>query len=186
MESLNLESMKLSIARPGTKAVSASNPELTTTPTINKFSINPLASKLMGLSHGDHVTIIVNDAADDINEMYFLTEGISEANQSKLAAVNKAEGVGRVLNFNYSGVWSKMLQFTTDAIELSPKALVDRGLAVERETKEGNTSFVATRKVSFEVGEAFPFEVGGAGEITLYPLVNGKVEEYEPRTNDTE
>lgn len=189
MESLNFENMKLSIARPGTKAVAATRPEVATTPTVNKFTINPLASKLMGLEHGDHVTIIVNDQAESMDELLFITHGLSEANQSKLAAVNKSAGVGRVLNFNYSGVWSKILQFEVGAVELSPKALVERGLAVERETKEGNTSYTATKKVSFEIGDEFEYNMGTDEDpnvVTLWPLINPKAEDYTPRDNDAE
>lgn len=177
--------MKLSIAKPGSKAVVASTPQLNTTPTVNKFSINPLTSKLLGVQHGDHVSIIVNDAAETIDEMYFLAQGVNDSNQSKLAAVNKAPGVGRVLNFNYSGVWSKMLQFSTEAVELSLKALVERELAVERVTKDGNPSFTATKKVTFNVGEGFEYDLGGSiGEVTLYPLVDAKIEDYTPRDNE--
>lgn len=185
MDSMDLGNMSFSVEKPGTKASSSSRPELTVGPTINKMSLNSLASKKMGLQNGDYVTILANERATNINEKYFITEGVGDNNQAKLASVNNAEGVGRTLNFNYSGTFSKMIQGTVDAMELSPEGLVEKGLAITRDTSKGNQSRTCLRKVFFEVGDGFDYELNGE-EIVLYPLTNMKVKDYNPREMEDE
>ncbi len=180
METTQFGSMSFSIAKPGTKVSSATRPELILNPTFNKFSLNALASNLMKLQNGDFVTILINDQATNINEMYFITKGIGEEAQAKLASVNKAKGYGRVLNFNYSGIYSKMLQGTTDAMELSPEGLEEKGLVAKRVTDGDNVAFTALKKVHFELGEAIEAEIEGE-DRTMYPLTNVKFVDYEPR-----
>lgn len=175
MESMNFGN--LTIARPGTKVSGAGYPELITGTGMNKFTLNGQASALMNLATGNTISILVNPEATSINDMYFLTEGIA-GNESKLASVNKAEGVGRVLNFNYSGVYSRMLQGTTDAVELSPEGLVNKGLATKRTTEGGNSSYTALKRYSFRVSEGVEVEVNGT-EMVVYPLVDAKEVDYE-------
>lgn len=184
MESVNFGSMNFSIARPGTKVSTSSRPELVLVPTLNKFSLNSLASKLMDVESGDYVTILVNESASNLNEMYFITTGINEDSQSKLASVGNKKGTGRLLNFSYSGVWSKMIQNKVDAMELSPSALVDMGLVQARDTKTG-TSYTALKKVYYGLGEGFEAEINGVDTI-VYPLVDPKVVDYTPRATGEE
>jgi hypothetical protein len=179
MKTPNFANLSLSVARPGTKAQSSANPELTLTPTINKFSLNPLATKLMGLKDGDGITILTNDNAENINEMYFLAVGHT-ADQAKLAAVKKQQGIGRTLNFAYAGVYSKMLQGTTDAVEVTPQGMVDMGLVEQRITKSDNKSYVSLKKVYAIVGEGFELDIDGS-EVVAYPLTDLRYEDYDPR-----
>lgn len=182
MENVNFGSFNLSVARPGTKVSTSSRPELILVPTINKFSLNSLASKLMDVEAGDHVTILTNDDASNLNEMYFITTGIGDEGQSKLASIGNKPGTGRLLNFSYSGVWSKMIQNKVDAIELSAQALVDKGLVQERETESGNTSYTGLRKVYFGLGEPVEVDINGETKV-LYPLVDSKAVDYTPRNS---
>ena len=184
MQSLNLNAMKLSIAKPGTKATASNKAELFTASTINKLTLNPLATKKMGIANEDYVTILVNEEATNINEMYFITGGV-EANKAKVASVGKAEGVGRTCNFNYGGVWGKMLQFKVDAMDMNPAGLVDEGLLSKYKTEAGKDAYVANFKVSFELGDAVEVEIEGE-DVEIYPLINAKKEEYSSKVLDGE
>lgn len=180
MENVNFGKMSFSVAKPGVKPSNATRPELVLAPTFNKFNLNSLASSLMKVQNGDYVTIITNDEAADVNSMYFIAKGIGEEAQAKLASVGKAPGYGKSLSFNYSGLYSKMLQTKVDAQEISAEGLNELGLVEKRETEGGSESFVALKKIHFELGEPFEVEIDGM-ETTLYPLINMKEVAYTPR-----
>lgn len=176
MENLNFN-FDLTIAKPGTRAVGSSSPELYTAPTINKFVLNSLASKKMNLQHKDTVTILVNEKAEDINQMYFLTKGIDGMCASLAANLNKdGEVAGDNLSFSYAGVWSRMVQYEVDAIEVSMEDLAKQGLADTRTTEAGKTAHSALRKVFFKVGDAIE-----SGDMTVYPLIESRVDDFKPR-----
>lgn len=180
METVNFGNLNFTIARPGTKASTSSRPELVTTPTLNKFDLNPLASQKMGVEDGDYVTILINDAAANINEMYFLTHGLGDEGQSKLASVGKKAGPGRRQTFSYSGVYSKMLQGATEVVEMSAEGLAELGLMVKRVTAADNIAYSALKKVHFEVGDGVEVDLNGQDAV-VYPLTNVKFVDYDPR-----
>ncbi len=183
MESTNF--MNLSVNRPGTKVSASSAPELILLPTFNKFAINPAASKKLGWETGDHITIITNEGAEDINNTYFITKGIGEGNQSKLAAIENKPGLGRMLFFNYSGVYSRVLQGTPDAIEASADGLSREGLVQKRTTASGKVAYTALSKIYFKIGDGMEVEINGE-DVTIYPLVDMRSEEFVPQSNETE
>lgn len=177
MESTNF--MKFSVNRPGTKVSSSSTPEVVLLPTFNKLGVNPVATKKLGWEHGDYVTIITNDNAEDMNSLYFITDGI-DGNRSQLSSVGGTKGVGRSLTFNYSGVYSRILQGKVDAVESSPDGLVQLGLVQKRQTEGGKTAYTALKKVHFEIGDAIEVEINGVDK-EIYPLINPRFEDYNPR-----
>jgi hypothetical protein len=178
MKTLNLNNMNnFRILRPGVKASGATVPQLVLTPTINKFQLNGLAAKLLDLETGDHISIIENPDAKDFNELLFISRGLGDVNQAKLASTNKAVGAGRPLTFNYSGLYSRLLQGSIDAIEATPESMVDAGLMV----KNTKSSYTSKSKIYFNVGEGMDVNIDGAGEVTVYPLTGMKVVAYEPR-----
>lgn len=174
MNTVDFGNLDLQVSRPGTKVSGATRAELILNPTFNKLSLNGIATNKMGVEHGDFVTIIENKNAESLNEKFFITKGIGEGQQAKLASVTKEGGSGKVLSFNYSGVYSKMLQETTDAIELSPEALEEKELVNIYETSGGKRAYTATKKMFFEIGDAV--EAEGIGDI--YPLINMKSSPY--------
>lgn len=181
----NFADFNLNVAKPGTKATGASRPELTVTPTVNKFNLNALASKKMGLENGDHITILTKSDPESVNDMYFICKGIGAGNQAKLASVNKVSGVGRALNFNYSGIWSKMLQMDTEAVEASGETLVEKDLAVKSVTDADNVSYTALRKIHFEIGDPITVEINDEA-VEVFPLQDAKIEDYNPRRRGEE
>lgn len=185
METVNFGNLSISVARPGTKASTSSRPELVVTPTFNKLDLNPLASQKLGLEAGNYVTILVNNNATTVDEMYFITEGLGGEGQSKLASVGNKPGTGRKLTFSYSGVYSKMLQGKVDAIEMSSEGLSELNLMEKRVTATDNVAYSATKKVHFEVGDGVEVEIDGE-ERVIYPLTNSKYVDYNPRTAGAE
>ncbi len=183
METTNF--MKLSVNRPGTKVSASSTPELVILPTFNKLGLNPAATKKLGWEHGDHATIITNEAAEDINNMYFITKGIGEGNQSKLISVDNKPGVGRMLMFNYSGVYSRMLQGTPDALEASPDGLARQGLVQRRVTEGGKTAYTSLQKGYFKIGEGIEVEINDEA-VEIYPLTDVRFEEFVPQSASNE
>lgn len=177
--------MKFSVNRPGTKVTSSSAPELTLLPTFNKLSLNPAASKKLGWENGDYVTIISNDSAEDFDSLFYITKGLGEGNQSKLAAINNKAGTGRMLHFNYSGVYSRMLQGKVDAVEASPEGLAREGFVQKRITEGGKTSYTTLKKVHFTIGDPVEAEVGDE-TVELYPLTNAHFEDYHPKGKESD
>lgn len=179
------KALDLTVVKAGKKVINATRPELIVVPTINRFSLNSLATDAMRLESGDFITLLVNRGAESFDEKFFITKGFGD-DKATLASVGKAKGYGRVLTFNYSGIYSQMLQGTIEASELSPEGLVDLGLAVKREKEEGAT-FSANRKVHFEI-QSIGVQVIGKDddgddiEQEVYMLTNSKIEDYDPRT----
>lgn len=183
MESTNF--MKFSVNRPGTKVTASSKPELTLLPTFNKFNLNPAATKKLGWEHGDHITIITNEGADSFDELYYITKGIGEGNQSKLSAIGNKPGLGRMVSFNYSGVYSRMVQGTTDATEVSADNLSRDGFVQKRTTEGGKTAYTALKKIHFSIGEPVEAEINDE-TVELYPLIDARFEDFNPRAETGE
>lgn len=122
-------------AKLGAKTSDEIRPELIATTAPNKFQINRLGSTLLKVQTGNRVKMIVDDTATDVNEMFYLVVASSkDKSGALLASVGKKPGIGKSLVFNFSGVWSKMIQNDVNATELSPAALERKGFVVERMT----------------------------------------------------
>ena len=172
------QGFKLSIATKGQKATNATRPELSLTPTYNQFRLNPLATKALDLEDGDYITI-VEDNDKSWKGRFYIAVGTVE-NGAKLAAINKKKGVGRTLTFTFSGVYSRMLQGDGNAQNLAPDILSNEGFLTKHITKGQNASYVATKKIHWGIGEGMEVEIDGE-EMTVYPLVEAKEENYTPR-----
>ena len=179
METANFN---FNIATPGAKTSNATRPELVATPTYNNFRLNGLATDVMELEHADHV-MIVEDTNQDWEGRFYIAASTPEYG-AKVAAVNKKPGTGKTLTFTYSGVYSKIIQEDGSKPALSPDAMADKGLLDKRITKKGNTSYVSTKIVSWGLGDPMETEIPEIGEVTLYPLIDAKVKDYNPRGNE--
>jgi len=124
-------------AKLGAKTSDETRPELIATTAPNKFQINRLGSSLLKIQTGNKVKMIVDDEAEDVNSMFYLVVASDKdkSDAALLASVNKKAGIGKSLTFNFSGVWSKMIQNKVNATELSAPALERMGLVEERQTK---------------------------------------------------
>ena len=173
------KSLNLVVAKAGKKVGNVTRPELNVLPTINRFSLNSLATDLMQVEHGETVTLLVNQDAESFDEKFYITKGFGD-DKAVVAAVNKAKGYGRTVTFNYSGIYSQMLQADVDAQELSAEGLESKGLVQASQTPQGNKSYSALRKVHFEVVEVGEQQIGDETQM-VYALTNSKITSYTPK-----
>lgn len=160
----------------GQKVSNDIRPEIMTGTAINKFTMNGSASQIIGLADGDYLMLFENPDATGMDDKYFVAKTVSDEG-AKVASAQHSKGTGRPLTFNFSGIWSKMLQCEVDALTLGMDALVEKGLMKEVETqknKEGVmlTATLAVQRVGYLV-ERIEDEDGAAVELsmgdTVYP-----------------
>ena len=175
-------------AKLGAKTSDETRPELIATTAPNKFQINRLGSSLLKLQTGDRVKMIVDDAAKSVDEMFYLVVAAAkDKSGALLASVGKKPGIGKSLVFNFSGVWSKMVQNDVKATELSPAALVRMGLAIERMTTpmkdengvvgESKSVYAAKSKTFCEIVDTEIDMVIEEQSYRLFALTNIQIEE---------
>lgn len=184
---------KLNAVARGTKSSNDVRPAITTGRAINKFTMNASASELIGAGHGDRIVMFSLPGAESINEKFFVAVSVADEG-CKLASAGNTKGTGRPQSFNYSGIWSQMLQKSVDAAPCGEAVLVDAGLMAKVATqlgREGQQCYatLANKRVEYglelvtdEAGDALPVEVDGVIYEKIFVLVDPKdiaVEEEE-------
>lgn len=97
-------------AKSGAKPSGAVEAGITLTPTVNKFELNGLGSKLLKVQTGDYLAIVVDEDAIDINERYFLVKGSeNDGFSAKIASHGKEQGVGKAQSFTFADVYPRIL-----------------------------------------------------------------------------
>ena len=186
-------------AKLGAKTSDETRAELIATTAPNKFQINRLGSKLLNIQSGDRVKLIVDQPTEDLNAMFYLVvASAKDKDAALLASVGKVKGVGRSLVFNFSGVWSKMIQQNVEATELAAPALERMGLVVSRMTtpmkpKEGaeNTEvnepklvYASKNKICYEIVDTeADMEIEGS-VYHIWALTNLEIEEVNEDDQD--
>lgn len=191
---------KLNAVARGTKSSNDVRPAITTGRAINKFTMNASASELIGVGHGDRIVMFSLPGAESINEKFFIAVSVADEG-CKLASAGNTKGTGRPQSFNYSGIWSQMLQKSVDAAPCGEAVLVDAGLMAKVATqlgREGQQCYatLANKRVEYGVelvtdenGDVLPVEVDGVIYEKIFVLVDPKdiaVEEEEVATEPTE
>jgi len=158
-----LAAKSFSFAKLGAKTSDETRPELIATIAPNKFQINRLGSKLLNIQTGDRVKLIVDQPTTDLDAMFYLVvASAKDKTGALLASVGKVKGVGRSLVFNFSGVWSKMIQQDVAATELAAPALERMGLVISRmttpmkaeegaEANEPKLVYASKNKICYEI-----------------------------------
>lgn len=170
----DLGKLNLVAVQTGVKGSNDVEPTLTLQGIPNKFQLNRLATKLIGLKVKDRVNIFNNKDAKDINEKYFLAK---VAKDGKLGAkVNRSNSTTKLeegidMAFNYSGVWGVCLQGDPNAAELGYEALEAKGLVVSGKTSGGKGRWRSAIDVKFTVEEAGTAEIDGV-TYELFALTN--------------
>jgi hypothetical protein len=175
------------VAKPGSKAETAIEAGITLTPTLNKFEVNGLASKLIGLVSGtgdkdevktpeNSMTILVQEESTDINNKFFVCKGL-EGQGAKLATNGNEQGFGKTLGCTYSGIYARIVKAVISkditAPEVSKQRLRQEGLAVD------NTLLY---KIYAKVESIGVHEVAGE-ERELYRLFDFMVTPHKPKKN---
>ena len=168
--------LKLQVVESKTKSVNNAYPTLISSTTMNRFTLNQFASKLLNLKHNDAIVILESDS-NDLNDRFYIAipefkhEGVKVTNSSK--SMND----GEVLNFSHSGVYSRMLQNNPNALNLSPNALEELGLVLGRKTKNNSKTYTALKRVTFRIKEGIEIENG----MIVYPLTDAVFENHIPK-----
>lgn len=191
---------KLNAVARGTKSSNDVRPAITTGRAINKFTMNASASELIGAGHGNRIVMFSLPGAESINEKFFVAVSVGDEG-CKLASAGNTKGTGRPQSFNYSGIWSQMLQKSVDAAPCGEAVLVEAGLMAKVATqlgREGQQCYatLANKRVEYgvelvtdEAGDALPVEVDGVIYEKIYVLVDPKdiaVEDDEVATEVAE
>lgn len=131
-EVTEVQKFSFAVAKTGVKVSNAIEAGIWLTPTLNKFSLNGLATREIGLVTGDSVNIIVNDNAENINEMFFVCKGLN-GKGAKTASLKNEGGLGKDLGFTYAGIYSRIVLAVVNkdpkAIEVPVQRLKQLGLA---------------------------------------------------------
>ena len=139
-------SAKIISARMGERTSNEVKPQLELARQINKFKLNKLASTAMNVQNGDRVKILINTGSETIDGRYLLVVAKEdEKNSAKLLSTVKTGYAVQL--FNFSGVYSKMWQATTDATDKGGEAFVAEGSA----TKNEKGAVYMKNKVSYDL-----------------------------------
>jgi hypothetical protein len=174
------------ITKKGAKVTNAIEPGITLVPTYNKFELNSLASKLIGLSTKDTVNLGADEDSTDINNMFYICKGVDN-NGAILASHNQEEGVGRQLGFTYADIYSRIL--LNALLEKGDSAInipVDsKGTAVSvsklRLTQMGLLKGGSCVKKVYAKIEVGPTKVINGEEVQLYRLYDFMITDHKPR-----
>ncbi len=181
----NVNGFSFQIAKPGVKPSSAIEAGISLTPTLNKFELNGLGSKLIGLVSGtgdkdelktpeNSITILVDDNSKDLDNKFFVCKGI-EGNSAKLAAHENEEGQGKALSFTYAGIYSQIMiaavNKDVEAQAVPKERLRQLGLA-----KAGT----ALNKVYAKIEKSVEVEVAGE-KVQLYRMFDFMVTDHTPK-----
>ena len=163
----------------GVKPTNVTTPLITANPIPNKFFMNRLAGKEMGLVVGSRVKIFDNPQAESFDGRFFISKTVEEdPGAAKIGKANSSisseEGID--FSFSYAGIWSIMVQDKFDAVELGQDALVDMGCAVKGKTGGGNDKYRALKEVSYAIEHVGPVKIGDF-DYDMWALVERKVTE---------
>lgn len=156
---------------------------------LNKFRINKLASEMLNVVSGDRVKIFIT-GMKTMDGKYLIAKGVEkDTTSAKVISPTKSEGYGSLL-FNYSGVWSRMVQCDNpDAQEKNSAYFVEAGEAIENKTK---TSIYLKRKCLYQLEEIEDITeetplvdpITGIEYTKVFALVSPKAEDFTPRAKD--
>lgn len=175
MEKVNFTgALKLVTAKTNVKQSSAIEPGIDLTPTVNKFSINRLATAAMGLEAGDTICIHRNSEATSIDDKYYVSRGFEQGDGFS-AMLGGDAGKGQDLDFNLNDVYSEILQNvvngTIDAQSVSKDRLRQLGLM------QGNTSL---KKIYAKLESVGVTEINGE-EREVYRMFDFMVLNHTPK-----
>ena len=131
----SLSSMKVVAVKSGERVSNDTIPTLETASQLNKFKLNKLASETLGVTAGNRVKLLISDEKTIDGKYLLAIASDNDSSAAKLAAAAKGATGFTVLQFNYAGVWSRVMQADVDAIEKSGQTLVAEGSAIFREGK---------------------------------------------------
>lgn len=189
METFNLSGFR-TVAH-NVKPSGSDKPELSLAPTANKFNLNAVAAELMGLFHGDTISLIENDS-DELGAHYAVTKGFG-ADSAKLATAGERKDIAASLGFSWAGPWGNMLLGTPNGIPMNMEGLESQGVVIGRETvpskgePTGKIAFSATKKLTFTLELIGNVQMEGMTEAQdIYALTAPVYTDITPRNRKGE
>lgn len=148
----SLSSMKVVAVKSGERVSNDTIPTLETASQLNKFKLNKLASETLGVTGGNRVKLLIS-GEESIDGKYLLAiASDDDSSAAKLAVAAKGATGYTVLQFNYAGIWSKVMQADVEAIEKSGQTLVAEGVAIFREGKGAAAgTYYVNHKTQYEL-----------------------------------
>lgn len=168
---------KLTPVNTGTKASNDVIPTITVLGIPNKFNLNRLATDLMGLHVADRVKMFDLGKDAEADARFFIAKADkNDTSAAKVAASNSAvkSTSGVDMAFNYSGIWSCLIQGEVDAVELGYEAMVEKGVVVKGETTGNNVRYRSAYAVKLEIQEVGAAVIEDVEYEMVYVLTNAK------------
>lgn len=178
----SLAGLSVQGVRSGERAPQEIKPGVEVSNQYNKFRITKTAAEIIGLKTGDRVKLFVTNAEEMYGRYLLAVAKDTDELSAKVATAGKKEGFGS-LTFNYSGVWSKMIQFDNPAaMEKSIHAFVAENIGVVR-NKTGYVNYKVTYGIEHleEVNEENPLvdPISGEEFTKVYLLIDPIKEDVE-------
>ena len=148
----SLSSMKVVAVKSGERVYNDVIAIVETASQLNKFKLNKLASETLGVVGGNRIKLLIS-GEETIDGKYLLAIAADDdSSAAKLAYAAKGASGYSVLQFNYAGIWSKVMQADVDAIEKSGQTLVAEGVAKFSEGKGAAAgTYYVNRKTQYEL-----------------------------------
>jgi hypothetical protein len=178
-----LFNFKTAVVKPGTKVTDESRPTLTLTPTFNSFRLNKLAQRLVQHYLVDSLNdpkigtrVLMFDMAVqypdiDPESRFALCEGYLDENGDPVGAKVADETGG----FSYSVIYGAMLAQDNTIVNITPAALVDKGLVYPKQAGDKSpqhTSMKTFNTVLEPYANGEEFEVGNGVYRKLWLITN--------------
>lgn len=159
-------------------------PEFIANISINKMSLNGMASRMLKVETGDYLKAMIltdEQCGGDINKKFFIMVSKTKADDMmKLASVGNKPGVGEKLFMSYAACYPQFLQCTLDAQAITPDKLEELGFAyhIEKADRAGKVyrKYTANREVHYELidtGIDYPNPDGTT--LRIYACVNAQI-----------
>lgn len=180
MKAFDFSNVELEVVKTNVRPSSDDKPYIRLSETPGRFTLNSLATEMMGLKGGDTVSLFENKNAEDISGWFFIGKADGE-NVAKAYSPTKAEGIGVTLSIVQAGTYSRIVQLDTESREVSAAILEEMGIFTSRQsqTHPNRRNYSSLRTVRFELVEA-----GEAGDVQLFALVNPEVTNKEIKETD--
>lgn len=178
----SLAGLSVQGVRSGERAPQEIKPGVEVSNQYNKFRITKTAAEIIGLKTGDRVKLFVTNSEEMYGRYLLAVAKDTDELSAKVATAGKKEGFGS-LTFNYSGVWSKMIQCENPtAMEKSIHAFVAENMGVVR-NKTGYVNCKVTYGIEHleEVNEDNPLvdPISGEEFTKVYLLIDPVKEAVE-------
>lgn len=188
MEAFNFGDLDLGVVKTNVRPSADDKPYIRLSETPGRFTLNALATTMLGVQAGDPLMFVENHKATTMDNWLFIGRAVGE-DSAKLYSPTKKVGIGYNLSLSQAGTYSRIVQLSPDSRELNAELLEEMGLYVSRQSEKypDRKNYSSLRTVRFDLVEGpaieLPNEDGDPVEVQLYLLANAKVENLTANDN---